>query len=406
MSETLARARRRTLTDRMVAQLPRRPKPYFFPDPELPKHGVRVRPNGPGAYTVITRDPYGKQKWVRVGSTAETTIADAREIARTVIKRISAGLDPFEPPPVKPDTVADVIETYLKRHVAARGLRTEYEIRRLLTAHVLPHWRDRPFAEIKRSDVARLLDAIEDRHGAWAADGTLAILRGVASWYAGRNDDYIAPFVRSMRRVPEEARKRSRTLDDGELRRVWRAAGAAGAFGAMVQLLLLTGQRRDKVVTMRWGDLSPEGVWTIRTAPGEKGNAGTLRLPPQALAIIHARPRFAGNPHVFAGSGAGPTSNFYKDKRALDQASGTPGWTLHDCRRTARSLLSRAGVRPDIAERVLGHAIAGVGGVYDRHLYDDEKAAALVRLAALVERIVDPPAANVVALPAPRGAAS
>ena len=54
-----------------------------------------------------------------------------------------------------------------------------------------------------------------------------------------------------------------------------------------------------------------------------------------------------------------------------------PHWTIHDLRRTARSLMARAGVRPDIAERVLGHAIAGVEGVYDRHTYTDEKAEAL-----------------------------
>ena len=75
-----------------------------------------------------------------------------------------------------------------------------------------------------------------------------------------------------------------------------------------------------------------------------------------------------------------------------------PGWVIHDLRRTARSLMSRAGVRPDIAERVLGHAIAGVEGVYDRHSYREEKADALQRLAALVETIVNPPAANVVPL--------
>ena len=74
-----------------------------------------------------------------------------------------------------------------------------------------------------------------------------------------------------------------------------------------------------------------------------------------------------------------------------------PHWTLHDLRRTARSLMSRAGVRPDIAERVLGHAIAGVAGVYDRHSYADEKRAALEKLAGLVERIVNP-VANVIAM--------
>src|SRR4029078_13015525 len=87
-------------------------------------------------------------------------------------------------------------------------------------------------------------------------------------------------------------------------------------------------------------------------------------------------------------------------KQELDQKLGdVPHWTLHDLRRTARSLMSRAGVRPDIAERVLGHAITGVEGVYDRHLYDTEKAEALAKLATLVERIVHPPAGNVMALP-------
>ena len=70
-------------------------------------------------------------------------------------------------------------------------------------------------------------------------------------------------------------------------------------------------------------------------------------------------------------------------------------WTLHDLRRTARSLMSCAGVRPDIAERVLGHAIKGVEGIYDRHSYREEKAHALKALAGLIEKIVNPPATNV-----------
>jgi integrase len=390
MTET-PRQRRRTLTDKMVAALPRKPKPYFHPDPELPKHGVRIRSSGPGAYTVITRDPFGKQKWVKIGSTAELKIEEAREKARVAISRIRQGLEPFEPPPVKSDTVADVVATYLKRHVEVRRLRTGDEVRRVLNVYVLPHWRDRPFAEIRRSDVAKLLDHIEDRHGAWTADHALAALRGVASWYAGRNDDYQLPFTRNMQRVSAEARKRSRILDDDELRRVWAAAGDAGAYGALVRLLLFTGQRREKVAGLRWDDISSGGVWTIRTAPREKGNPGSLVLPEAALAIINAQPRFVSNSHVFAGAGSGPINNFNRAKAAFDKASGIAGWTLHDCRRTARSLMSRAGVRPDIAEHVLGHVIPGVAGTYDRHSYDTEKADALRRLAALIERTVDPP---------------
>ncbi len=53
---------------------------------------------------------------------------------------------------------------------------------------------------------------------------------------------------------------------------------------------------------------------------------------------------------------------------------------------------------PHIAERMLGHAIAGVEAVYDRHDYADEKADALNRLAAHIEAIINPPVGNVVKL--------
>ena len=67
-----------------------------------------------------------------------------------------------------------------------------------------------------------------------------------------------------------------------------------------------------------------------------------------------------------------------------------PNWTLHDLRRTAKTLMVRAGVRPDISERVLGHVIAGVEGTYDRHSYMDEKRDALEKLNSVIERILNP----------------
>ena len=57
--------------------------------------------------------------------------------------------------------------------------------------------------------------------------------------------------------------------------------------------------------------------------------------------------------------------------------------------------MARAGIRPDIAERVLGHAITGVEGVYDRHSYREEKAHALKALAGLIENILRPESAKV-----------
>lgn len=74
-------------------------------------------------------------------------------------------------------------------------------------------------------------------------------------------------------------------------------------------------------------------------------------------------------------------------------------WVFHDLRRTFRSLLSRAEVSRDISERVMGHAIPGVEGVYDKHPYAKEKAVALEALSALIKTILNPPSGdNVVTL--------
>jgi integrase len=349
---------------------------------------------------VIVRDAFKKQRWVRIGGTAEMSIEQSRERARTVIRRLRDGLEPFEAPKPKPDSVADVCATWIKRHVEAKGLRTGDELQRVLERHVLPVWKDdQPFAEIRRSDIARLLDAVEDKHGPWVADSVLSALRSVASWYASRHDTYVPPFTKNMRRVPAQDRKRKRFLSDEELRAVWQTAEAENSvFGKFLMLLLLTAQRREKVATMKFDDISPDGIWTIRTESArEKGHAGVLKLPPLAVKIIRSLPRFVSNEYVFAGRRPGePIAGFAPLHTAFKaRCEGVDDdWVLHDLRRTARSLLSRAGVRPDIAERTLGHSIGGLVDVYDVHPYGPEKAAALAKLARLIESIVHPPPAD------------
>jgi integrase len=389
------RARRQVLTDVGVAALKRRRAPYFFPDPELPKHGIRVRPTGEKAYYVITRNPYGKQRWVRVASTAEMDIETSRDEARSIIARVKKNLEPREPPPVQPASVGAVAALWLERHVQRNRLRTAKELHRVVEKYILPHWGERAFGSIKRLDITALLDHIEDKNGPGMADNVLRIFRSITTWFRDERDEsYVPPpFSKKMRRTPKQDRKRSRVLDDNELRRVWRAAEHGGPFGRLVQLLSLTCQRRGKVISMKWDAIAVDGTWTIPKAPREKGTPDSLLLPAQALSIIRSMPRLAGNPYVFAGIGDGHKAfNFARDKTAFDDACGVTGWTLHDLRRTSRTLMSRAQVRPDVAELVLGHAVSGLVETYDRHPFTDEMADALRRLAALIERILAGPA--------------
>jgi integrase len=385
----------RRLTDKGVAALKPRVKRYATPDPELPGHWIRVQPSGSKSYVAVAIDPRGKQVWHTIGTAPLLSIVEAREKARDAIKAIKAGADR-----AGPQSFAVVAEQWLKRHVERKGLRTAALIKRSLDVHILPPWGGREFTSIRRGDVAKLLDDVEDKAGAQTADFVLAIVRGMANWYATRHDDYVSPVVKEMRRSNPKETARKRALDDDEIRAVWHRAEANGTFGAIVRVLLLTAQRREKVATMCWQDVSLDGTWHIPSEPREKGNAGELVLPDMAINIIQAQPRFAGNPYVFARR-TGHLNGFSKSKAAFDaKLPDLPQWQLHDLRRTARSLMSRAGVRPDIAERVLGHAIRGVEGVYDRHQYRDEKADALRRLAALINTIVHPPVGSVVSMAA------
>lgn len=388
--------RRKTLSDLGVAALKPRAARYAFPDPELRGHYVRVSPNGTKSYSVVRRDPRtGKQVWATVGVADAMKIDEARDRARVALQRIGQGLPAIEPLPEVVESFKAVAQNWIKRHVEAKGLRSRPEIERSLERYVYPHWQNREFVSIRRSDIAALLDRIEDEHGARQADLVLAYLRTMSGWYATRHDDYVPPFIRGMRRKAPV--KRERVLTDDELRAIWTEAEKPGQFGAILRLALLTAQRRERLASMRWVDLKAD-VWTVPAEARSKGTGGALKLPATALAIIEAQPRLEGNPYVFAGRTKGSHfDGFSKAKTEFEEnLEEMPHWTIHDLRRTARSLMSRAGVRPDIAERVLGHVIAGVEGVYDRHKYEDEKAEALAKLAALIERILNPPGENVV----------
>jgi integrase len=401
---------RKNLTEAAVAKLvPPAAGQMDYHDAIVP--GLILRVSYGGAKTWLARHYLHRANAAGVRISVPTThklgrypilkLKDARERARSFL------MDPTAARTADAGSFRDVAETFLRRHVHEQGLRTEREIRRILTTVIYPHWAERPFRDIRRGDVAVLLDHVQDHRGARQADKALSIVRSLMNWFATRNGDYASVIVKGMNRYDKGRRARARVLTDAELVALWGATDKSlGTLGSIVRMLLLTGQRKEKVATMRWSDIRGD-VWVIQSAPREKSNAGTLRLPPAALDIIAVQPRIAGNPYVFAGSTGGPFSSFGEKKRTLDRRLGgtvTAHWVLHDLRRTAKTLMARAGVRRDISERVLGHVITGIEGVYDRHNYAAEKAEALAALAALLERIISPPADNVEELGARRQA--
>jgi integrase len=261
-------AGRPSLTDKMIAKLERRSERYTYADPEQRNHFLRISPDPkvPITFAVYARDPYGKVRYGKIGTTADLNVEQARERARQVLRNIKDGKDPIEKPKPLPESVAEVWANWIEHHVRKNRLRSEREIERIGQRYILPPWRDRKFVELKRSDIRRLLDAVETNSGPVQARNVLSVVRSMANWQQDRDDDYVPPTTRGLRRATAS---RERILTDDELRAIWQASGDGDAFGAFVRLLLLTAQRKAKVATMKWSDLAGD-TWTITKAAREE----------------------------------------------------------------------------------------------------------------------------------------
>lgn len=393
------------LTKRAVDALAPTDKDQVVFDADLSGFGLKITPSGRKVFLVQYRFPPGRAGRIRrytIGAYGESLTPDqARGIAVQVKGKLAAGIDPVsereailaeatkaaqEKRRKHTNSVEAIAAAFIERHAKPR-LRSWREYERMLQDYVLPDWGSRPITEIRRSDVTALLDMVEERRSAALADHVLAVIRKMFNWHAARDERFLTPLVRGMARTSITARARDRILNDDEIRALWRTLDQTPyPFGPFVKLLLLTAQRRDEVAQMRWGEIEGD-LWVIPRERYKNGRANAVPLSKPVQQILSTLPRTGE--YVFTTTGRTPISGFSKAKAAIDTASGVTGWRLHDLRRTARSMMSRTGISSDIAERVLGHTIPGVAGVYDRHNYVAEKRLACQRLADEIIQAVE-----------------
>jgi integrase len=197
--------------------------------------------------------------------------------------------------------------------------------------------------------------------------------------------------------MPAAQTSRDRVLSDDELRRIWCAAERLGyPYGALVQLLMVSGQRRNEVAGMRWGELNGS-LWTLDATRTKNGRVHEVPLPTAAKAILASVPRIRGSDYVLTTNGLSQVTGFASAKSKLDAAVlalaqeraaerrqnaavEVASWRFHDLRRTTASGLARLGQPPHVIEAVLNHrsgVISGVSATYNRHDYRNEKLTAL-----------------------------
>jgi integrase len=347
----------------------------------MPAKGVRL---GRGTWRILTYLDFDKHpaKSFPLGHWPAMSAPEATK------KALEWSLDPnaWNKPPGDPPTLDQVLDRYLFEVVERKDYRTGDRIAANFKSYVRPILGKRPMYDegaITLTDTAFLLDSIE---GHAMSDKILGSLGKVFKWFATKDHLFKNPLVPGMGR--NAGQPRDRKLSDEEICKLWHATGLMRDFECFA---LLTAQRKTKVLELQFGDIV-DGYWCIRRQPREKDHGGTLKLPPLALEIIERQrtPDSESRDRVFP-LPMNPGS-FYEYKVALDQAIDNVGddhWVTHDLRRSARTLMSRAGVKPWVSERVLGHKVGSqVEQVYDRFEWREDKGAAVQALADLVSSIV------------------
>lgn len=393
---------------------------YMIWDKRLPGFGLRVTDGGHRSFIVRGRIK-GKPQPVRrtIGDYPALALADARETARAWLAALERGVDPAalvaeelaaaekarrQAARLKEGTFEKVSAKFIDSYAKAHQRRWQ-ETERIFRVYVSPEWSARPMHEIKRRDVADLLDNIAAENGIVMADRVLAAIRKLFNWHAARDDDFVSPIVKGIAKTKPAQRARKRILSDDEVGAIWPLLDRdefKPAFGPCLKLLFLSGQRKNEAAHLKRNDIAhANGHGEIWTIPEESYKSKIDHVIPITAAlrlVLDAQPVLGDAGLYFTTDGETHFQGFNKKKAELDKLSGVKGWTIHDIRRTAHSLMTRAGVSHFVADRVLGHKIAGVGGTYNRYDYIKEKRAALETLAAEIDRILNPPADNVVPL--------
>ena len=439
------------LTDGEVEKIEPGERDAYAWDTALPRFGVRVTPAGARIYLVQYRAkgaPGEGTKTRRItigqhdGDMWNTT--KARAAARKLLAPVDLGQDPFADREAKlaaevaakvaaaeaealkareaEARIRDSFEAVTTRYIAfhMKANRTGGETARLLRHGPVKAWKGRHIAEIRRTDLADLIDTIKQRSPA-VARATYAALRGLFAWCLER-DLIIASPCQNIT-APPRPEARDRVLADSELAVIWNASDALGyPFGPVIKLLILTGQRRAEVANMAWAEIDLDAaVWRIPKERTKNGKAHEVDLSPQAIEVLKSVKR--NGPTLFPARKAPSRKavparvdvtaetqgvrGFSAAKRKLDgeaealwqealakakakNVGPMRPWRMHDLRRTAATGMAGMGFAPHVIERVLNHISgvqSGLVGVYQRHEYRAERKAALTAWGAQVEAV-------------------
>lgn len=342
-------------------------KRITYSDDALPGFGVRVTPNGAKSFVLLV----GRQrKRLTIGRYPLISLKEARARARELIAERILGKD--DVPSMK---FEDAIPIFLASRYGENYIkpRTRNEVERLLKRHFLPKFRYEQLSVIKPHEIATTIDSL--RRTPSIAHHAFGAIRLFFRWAEARR--YVLRSPCATLQPPKPSRPRERVLTAEEVRAVLRAAKTqSSTFATIVELLLLTGQRRSEIAGLRaeWID------WEARTItfPGTiTKNRRTHVLPfGERIGALLSSKKKTGL--LFPGRGTDqkrPFDGWSKCKPKFDALCNIAPWRLHDLRRTFATNLAALGIPVHVTEKLLNHVsgtMSGIVSLYQRHSYQEE----------------------------------
>ncbi|MBF0371780.1 MAG: tyrosine-type recombinase/integrase [Magnetococcales bacterium] len=390
-------------TDRFIKNL--KPKPERYDLREGDGFGIRVAPSGTKTWQFVYKLK-GRKRRVSLGVYPGMPLKEARESYTALRGQLDRGVDPVEWQQDQESkaveakrkeeqtfTVADLVEEYIERWAKPRK-RSWKEDARMLHKDVVSRWGKRKAKDIKRQDVVRLLDALQDRGATVTTNRTLAVVRKMFNFAAERGVVDASPCAGI--RAPIQEKQRDRVLSEEEIHAFWTnldVARMSEGSRLVLKLQLLTATRKGEVIVAAWEDFDLKGAWwTIPADIAKNKMPHRVPLSQEALAVlVHIKTLSGESPWLFPSRIPGkhiiPTSVDHAVRKNLE-ILGAGQLVPHDLRRTAASHMTGMGISRLVVSKLLNHVESGITAVYDRHSYDKEKRAALDAWGRKVNEIV------------------
>ncbi len=338
----------------------------------------------------------GKKKNLYLGQYPYVSLAEARLKYNDAYNKVQMGEDPAQAPvPPKAEepataTFGDFADLYIKWSETNHAKAWYKTVKMSLQNDVLPYWKNRPIADIKRRDAIALLERVAAR-APGQAKNVHKVARAVFEYAISREHLEANPMLKLSKVVPTlKPVVKKRILSDSEIKHVWKSLDEGTGderTKAAIKLILVTAQRPVEVATMHRSQI--EGNW-LTMQDTKNSETHRVYLTATALELIGDN-----DGYIFPSYKPGPSGEARPIVRqtlsqhvASQKYFGLTTWTPHDLRRTARTVMARLGIPEEHAEAVLNHKKQGVVKVYNLHQYANEKKTAMLLWEKELKRIL------------------